>query len=88
MSVFAYLRLDIHHERIDIKSKDLDLQSKKDYGALTSLPEWYGNYTSTGCGSLSEQESSSCVAVRAGSSSYGNLGDNALQENLSAGVRA
>jgi hypothetical protein len=29
MSVFAHLKLDIHHERIEIKSKDLDLQSKE-----------------------------------------------------------
>ncbi len=29
MSIFANLRLDIHHERIDIKSKDLDLQTKQ-----------------------------------------------------------
>jgi hypothetical protein len=30
MRVFAHLRLDIHHERIDIKSKDLGLQSKQE----------------------------------------------------------
>ena len=29
MGVFAHLKLDIHHERIEIKSKDLDLQSKQ-----------------------------------------------------------
>ena len=29
MAVFASLRLDLRHERIEIKSKDLDLQSKK-----------------------------------------------------------
>ena len=29
MSVFAHLRLDIHQERIDLKSRDLDLQSKQ-----------------------------------------------------------
>ena len=29
MSVFARLRLDIHQERIDLKSRDLDLQSKQ-----------------------------------------------------------
>jgi hypothetical protein len=28
MAVFANLRLDIHHERVEIKSKDLDVQSK------------------------------------------------------------
>ena len=28
MGAFAYLRLDIHHERIEIKSKDLELQSQ------------------------------------------------------------
>jgi len=30
MGVFANLRLDISHERIEIKSKDLDLQSKEE----------------------------------------------------------
>ena len=29
MGVLAHLKLDIHHERIEIKSKDLDLQSKE-----------------------------------------------------------
>ena len=29
MGVFAHLKLDIHQERIEIKSKDLDLQSKQ-----------------------------------------------------------
>jgi len=30
MSVFARLRLDIHHERIELKSKDIDLQTKQE----------------------------------------------------------
>jgi hypothetical protein len=30
MGVFAHLRLDIHHERIEIKSKDLELQSQEE----------------------------------------------------------
>ena len=30
MAVFANIRLDIHHERLEIKSKDLDLQSQTD----------------------------------------------------------
>jgi hypothetical protein len=30
MGIFANLRLDIHHERIEIKSKDLDLQAKEE----------------------------------------------------------
>jgi hypothetical protein len=30
ISIFAHLRLDIHHDRIDIKAKDLDLQSKQE----------------------------------------------------------
>jgi hypothetical protein len=30
MAIFANIRLDIHHERLQIKSKDLDLQSKSD----------------------------------------------------------
>jgi hypothetical protein len=29
MAVFANLRLDIHHERLEIKSKDLDVQAKR-----------------------------------------------------------
>lgn len=28
MAVFANLRLDVHHERLEIKAKDMDLQSK------------------------------------------------------------
>jgi hypothetical protein len=28
MAIFANLRLDVHHERLEIKSKDMDLQSK------------------------------------------------------------
>jgi uncharacterized membrane protein len=28
MALFANLRLDIHHERVEIKSKDLDVKSK------------------------------------------------------------
>jgi len=28
MAVFANLRLDVHHERLEIKSKEMDLQSK------------------------------------------------------------
>ena len=31
MAGFAHLRLDIRHERIEIKSKDLDVQSKQKY---------------------------------------------------------
>lgn len=30
MAIFANIRLDIHHERLQIKSKDLDLQTKSD----------------------------------------------------------
>jgi hypothetical protein len=30
MAIFANLRLDVHHERLEIKSKDMDLQSKAD----------------------------------------------------------
>jgi hypothetical protein len=30
MAGFANLRLDIHHERVEIKSKDLDVQSKSE----------------------------------------------------------
>ena len=30
MAIFANIRLDIHHERLQIKSEDLDLQSKSD----------------------------------------------------------
>lgn len=28
MAIFANLRLDVHHERLEIKSKDMDLKSK------------------------------------------------------------
>jgi len=28
MAIFANLRLDVHHERLEIKSKDMDIQSK------------------------------------------------------------